>query len=464
MAKDLDSIGTPAAEQGDITLDTLFNTGVGADRKPPTEPANKGEQGEQGDDGKKPPTDKKDQGTEGSSGATGQEGTDSKSDADVNEETKAKVKNTFAKFADDSDLSDEDRGLRQQLLETYKGEGFNENGDIVDKDGNVVKSFDDVYNDVLSEEDQKFDDDGNLIDDDGKIIKTKAQLDAEKSYVNKLAQETGYEFKDENGNPKTYADNEEGLQEFVDDLVNVRLQEQQEQFFSQNPTLAEISKHLLTGGTLEDFQQSVDYDKIDVDNLTETQKLAYIEKSFKVKGFNDARIQANLQRVKDGNQVDEELKFAFEDLKAHEKAVSEERDAKLQEQIAQQERENAAYWNEVQQTITQGKVKELTIPEQDKVGFFEYLARPVKNNLSQAMLDRKGEDIPTTLMFDYLRYKGYDLSKLVDSKAKTTKVNSLRDLIARASKVGKGDFTSTKGASSSKKNKAEDLTIDQLLG
>jgi len=459
MATDLSKANDPGsgADAGELTLDAVLGTGVGADRQQP--PAKKDEDT---DDPKSTPDNKKD--NEATSGSTGQEDQDSKDDAAINEETKEKVKTTFSKYADDSDLSAEDKSLRQQLLETYKGEGFNANGDIVDKDGNVVKAFDEVYDDILNEEEQQFDDEGNLVDDDGKVLKTKAELDAEKSYVNKLAQESGYELKDENGNPKTYADDEKGLQEFVGDLVNVKLQEQQQQFFNQNPLLAEVSKHLLTGGSLEDFQESVDYDKIDIKNLTETQKLAYIEKSFKVKGFNDARIQANLQRIKDGNQVDEELKFAFEDLTAHEKEVSDKRDAMLQAQVEEQERKQEAYWNDVQETITQGKVGDLTIPDQDKVGFFEYLARPVKDNLSQAMVDRQSEDIPTTLMFDYLRYKGYDMSKLVDSKAKTKQVTRLRDLVARASKVGKGDFTSTKGASSSKKTDAANLTIDQLLG
>ena len=115
--------------------------------------------------------------------------------------------------------------------------------------------------------------------------------------------------------------------EFANDVAEHKAMERQNNFISSNPTLMEVAKHLLAGKPLDTFQQTVDYSKVDTAKLSEAEKIAYIKQSFKLKNYSDERIAINIKRIKDGSQVDDELKFALGDLKDHQKEIAEQRQA-----------------------------------------------------------------------------------------------------------------------------------------
>ena len=57
--------------------------------------------------------------------------------------------------------------------------------------------------------------------------------------------------------------NLQGWKQLAQDIASIELEEFKNSFFESNPILREVSKHLLSGGKLEDFNNPVDYTKVD---------------------------------------------------------------------------------------------------------------------------------------------------------------------------------------------------------
>ena len=74
----------------------------------------------------------------------------------------------------------------------------------------------------------------------------------------------------------------------------------------------------------------------------------------------------------------------------------------------------------------------IQITKRDKGEFFDYLSVPVtREGYTQRDLDHAEADMDIKLAIDYLMYTGFDLSSLIDSKAKTQTAKSLKERISR---------------------------------
>lgn len=406
----------------EVNLDTILGTGENTDRKPtevvenPVEVINDGSGDDKSTviDGVKP--------TEGEQ---------------TTNEKEVSIDNLFETFQDVnvSNLSEEDKQTRQDLLDKFKGVSFDNNGNMLDDKGEVVKTKEDLVN-YANEGD-------------------------EQPYINELIGAFDYEFVDEDGKPKVYEDSTEGIKQFVTDSVLHQLEEFKSRFFNQNPELAEISKHLLSGGSIKDFKEPIDYSKIDVTTLSTDQKLQKIRESLQVKNVADEQIQSYLDLVKGSNIVDAEVGKALKVLTAHDKDASIARDAKYQQTIEDNNKRVEEHWNKVETTITQGKLGNIEIPKEDRQAFNDYVSLAVtEDGKSQDMLDKAKEGLDQTLVSAYYRFKGYDLEKLVNNKVKQQKVQSLRDRIKRSDSIKATPINDT---SKSKTSGGKDVSIDTLL-
>ncbi|WP_406672419.1 hypothetical protein, partial [Natronospira sp.] len=82
------------------------------------------------------------------------------------------------------------------------------------------------------------------------------------------------------------------------------------------------------------------------------------------------------------------------------------------------------------------------VPSKDKNAFFEYLATPVEDGKSKAMLAHENADLETRLAVDYLLFKGFNLSDIVSRKAKDENAKTLRERM-KSAKVNKKKETNT---------------------
>lgn len=436
----------------DITLDHVLNTGANADRTPIETPETKDKDKD------------KDKSTspDNSSTPDGDNSKDTPKTTINTEENKDKFKTLITSLKNVEGLSEDKVSIRAQLLSKYTGENFDDEGNIIDKDGNIVKSFEDIITDLDKEETVTLDAKGNQIDKDGNILKTKAEIAAENSIVNKMHASSEYEFLDDNGETKVYSDDEKGLNEFTNDVAEQKFNEYRDRFIAQNPVLIEVAKHLLTGNDLSTFNQSVDYSKIDKKTLSDDEKLAYIKKSFEVKQLPKTQIDNLLTLIKDGNTIDKDFDIALTSLTEADKAQKDARDAAYQASVKADQEAVEAHWNKVNDIIINNKTELVKIPKADQKEFFDYMATAVNDKgQSQAMVDASKESLERQVELAYLRFKGFNFDSIVNQKVNQKRVESLKDLMTRSANIKEtpindGNSTQTSGDI--------DVNISTLLG
>ena len=98
----------------------------------------------------------------------------------------------------------------------------------------------------------------------------------------------------------------------------------------------------------------------------------------------------------------------------------------------------------------------ITVPNREKSKFFDYISTPVtKDGRTQRDLDHSQAEIETKLAIDYMMYKGFDLSKLVEKKAKTQNAKSLKERISR-------NEERVKSAQGRQRRKGKQVDLDDL--
>ena len=119
---------------------------------------------------------------------------------------------------------------------------------------------------------------------------------------------------------------------------------------------------------------------------------------------------------------------------ALEKAQKEERNTAMEgqrQQLAEQQKQTKEFWDGVYDTIDKSnEFKGISVPEREKSKFYDYLSTPVtKEGYTQRDLDHTNSEMDVKLAIDYLMFKGFNLDKLIDKKARTKSTQNLKDKI-----------------------------------
>jgi hypothetical protein len=331
--------------------------------------------------------------------------------------------------------------------------------------------------------DYTIDAEGNAIAADGTVFRTATELaeliaqnGSEPSVLNQLQTRFGSDFKDENGNPIVFDDNEEGIAAYVETVVQSRVKEAQtaaiNNLFETYPQVEQVINHLKLNGTLDDFVEIPDRSQITVSKDNEEQQAAFIREEWKLSG-----------KKGDVNKFIDYCKNAgilYDTAVESKEAVDSIYESRLAEQKAQVEAKEAAaaaeekaYWDNVEKTISKGELLGYSIPEQiqcNKDGkkvmlsrrdFLKYVSTPVDNEGNTAyMLDEAKVDSNARMQDDllkaFLRFTGGDYASLVGMAVNKQKVLSIRTTAAQT--TGKRTVIIN-----SKGNNSKTVDNDQLV-
>ena len=331
--------------------------------------------------------------------------------------------------------------------------------------------------------DYTIDAEGNAIAADGTVFRTAielaeliAQNGSEPSVLNQLQTRFGSDFKDENGNPIVFDDNEEGITSYVETVVQSRVKEAQaaaiNNLFETYPQVEQVINHLKLNGTLNDFVEIPDRSQITVSKDNEEQQAAFIREEWKLSG-----------KKGDVNKFIDYCKNAgilYDTAVESKEAVDSIYESRLAEQKAQVEAKEAAaaaeekaYWDNVEKTISKGELLGYSIPEQiqcNKDGkkvmlsrrdFLKYVSTPVDSEGNTAyMLDEAKVDSDARMQDDllkaFLRFTGGDYASLVGMAVNKQKVLSIRTVAAQT--TGKRTVIIN-----SKGNNSKTVDNDQLV-
>lgn len=324
---------------------------------------------------------------------------------------------------------------------------------------------------------------GNAIAADGTVFRTATELaeliaqnGSEPSVLNQLQTRFGSDFKDENGNPIVFDDNEKGIASYVETVVQSRVKEAQaaaiNNLFETYPQVEQVINHLKLNGTLDDFVEIPDRSQITVSKDNEEQQAAFIREEWKLSG-----------KKGDVNKFIDYCKNAgilYDTAVESKEAVDSIYESRLAEQKAQVEAKEAAaaaeekaYWDNVEKTISKGELLGYSIPEQiqcNKDGkkvmlsrrdFLKYVSTPVDSEGNTAyMLDEAKVDSDARMQDDllkaFLRFTGGDYASLVGMAVNKQKVLSIRT--AAAQTTGKRTVIIN-----SKGNNSKTVDNDQLV-
>lgn len=331
--------------------------------------------------------------------------------------------------------------------------------------------------------DYTIDAEGNAIAADGTVFRTATELaeliaqnGSEPSVLNQLQTRFGSDFKDENGNPIVFDDNEEGIAAYVETVVQSRVKEAQtaaiNNLFETYPQVEQVINHLKLNGTLDDFVEIPDRSQITVSKDNEEQQATFIREEWKLSG-----------KKGDVNKFIDYCKNAgilYDTAVESKEAVDSIYESRLAEQKAQVEAKEAAaaaeekaYWDNVEKTISKGELLGYSIPEQiqcNKDGkkvmlsrrdFLKYVSAPVDSEGNTAyMLDEAKVDSDARMQDDllkaFLRFTGGDYASLVGMAVNKQKVLSIRT--AAAQTTGKRTVIIN-----SKGNNSKTVDNDQLV-
>ena len=288
--------------------------------------------------------------------------------------------------------------------------------------------------------DYTIDAEGNAIAADGTVFRTATELaeliaqnGSEPSVLNQLQTRFGSDFKDENGNPIVFDDNEEGIAAYVETVVQSRVKEAQtaaiNNLFETYPQVEQVINHLKLNGTLDDFVEIPDRSQITVSKDNEEQQATFIREEWKLSG-----------KKGDVNKFIDYCKNAgilYDTAVESKEAVDSIYESRLAEQKAQVEAKEAAaaaeekaYWDNVEKTISKGELLGYSIPEQiqcnkdgkkvmlSRKDFLKYVSTPVDSEGNTAyMLDEAKVDSDARMQDDllkaFLRFTGGDYASLV---------------------------------------------------
>lgn len=409
------------------------------------------------------------QGQQGA-GQQGQQGQQGNGNPDTNPDTNADT---------NANNGNGNSNTGNQAQQGQKGQVDNQQQDL--SMGEVKLSEGDTVN--VDGVDYTIDAEGNAIAADGTVFRTATELaeliaqnGSEPSVLNQLQTRFGSDFKDENGNPIVFDDNEEGIAAYVETVVQSRVKEAQtaalNNLFETYPQVEQVINHLKLNGTLDDFVEIPDRSQITVSKDNEEQQAAFIREEWKLSG-----------KKGDVNKFIDYCKNAgilYDTAVESKEAVDSIYESRLAEQKAQVEAKEAAaaaeekaYWDNVEKTISKGELLGYSIPEQiqcnkdgkkvmlSRKDFLKYVSTPVDSEGNTAyMLDEAKVDSDARMQDDllkaFLRFTGGDYASLVGMAVNKQKVLSIRT--AAAQTTGKRTVIIN-----SKGNNSKTVDNDQLV-
>lgn len=325
-------------------------------------------------------------------------------------------------------MTQEEVEERDKLYAIYGVVGYDANRNLLDKDGKPVLMYSHLEK-YLSTGELPINNEGKLVFADGSIVEGVQYT----SYVDEANSVIRDEFGFEISNLQEInqiENEEERKQALYKTIVHDSQVAGVQSFLENNPTINEFYTHLRLGGTADSFKgRGIDYEKIDIEKLGDADKLGLVKDLYNMKNLSIPDNYLKFVQT-DANALNEAASDAIKELATHKREIDKENQIRLQEQQAEETKRVNSYWNEVKQVVDKGTLLDTyNIPEKEKDTFFKYLSAPIKNGLSQDMIDEDNITQEERLLLSYIRFKGKNISEFINSRTSTAITNRRRDAL-----------------------------------
>ncbi len=283
---------------------------------------------------------------------------------------------------------------------------------------------------------------GDLVNDKGEVVKKKGTFDYDEktgqvSYTESSTQqllsyyrENGIAFKDETGNDIEFDDSVESLNKINDIVVEQKSKKVINDFLAQSPVIKEYILHKSAGGDDNSFftrkTQVINYENIAYPESDVANRRNVI-KDLLTKVYGNPQDIANdmIDAYEAGGKLNDKYTEALNKLKDWQKANETKANEDNQKLIDARNQQVQDYWNKVNTAVKGGNLGLISIPENERDGFYNFLSTPVNGNESLADVKIKELDINKQLILDYLVYKDFNIDSLIKVKALSLQAEKL---------------------------------------
>lgn len=222
-------------------------------------------------------------------------------------------------------------------------------------------------------------DNGNLVDDKGNVFKEakdvaewlksvdiKDEADAESLTLSAIQEAVGITVTDENGKTVEFANTPEGVNAYIDSVINLRSSELQQaainRLYQDNPLLKQFQDYVQLKGTPRGFGELPDRSGIKLDKNNEAQLVAVIKmaaEEFGNKSLNDNYIKY----LRDSGGLYDEATAQLAALVDKDKTYRKEIETQAAAQREAESKRVKDYWENVNRIITSRAIGGYKIPE-----------------------------------------------------------------------------------------------------
>lgn len=274
---------------------------------------------------------------------------------------------------------------------------INNNGDLVDEEGNIFKNAEDI---------------AKWLKDNGVNDNT----NDESISIDSIKEAIGLDLTDENGNPIEFTNDAEGVKSYVESVINHRsndiAQGAVNRLFAENPMLKQFIDYVQVTGTPRGFGDIPDRSGIKLDRDNERQLEAIIRmaaQEFGNKSINDNYIKY----LKDSGALYDEARTQLEALVGKDKAYKQEIERQAQAAREQEQQEINEYWKSVSDAISKRVINGYKLPESITREFNGQKITLTLNDFYNYLADAREVDDSGVRMTGYQR----DLNRLSNEEA-----------------------------------------------
>lgn len=302
-----------------------------------------------------------------------------------------------------------------------------ENGNLLDKNGNIFKEAKDVK---------------SWLDEFENITET----DKDNISLNSIQEAIGIQITDDNDKPIEFENNPEGIKAYIDAVIETAKEEHYETaintLYKNYPILNDVlNYYIANGNSLEGFGEIPDRSNIVIDDTNEAQQEAIIRTAWKERG-QKGDVDGYISYLKSSGTLfataKEELTALQESDKQYRDELAAEAERKEEKRIKKLEK----YWNSVHDVIKSRTIAGYQIPESIIINrngqklsvtpedFYNYIYRVDKDGKSAYEHDLENETPESRrddeILRAYLKFVGGNYSNLVEMAINKEKVNKLK--------------------------------------
>ena len=275
--------------------------------------------------------------------------------------------------------------------------------------------------------------------------------------IDDIIKRTGLEFDEEE--LQGIDDTEDGIAELAERIAAKRAEQQLSDYLEKHPMTRQLLEFEAMGGDPEQFKQvffpEVDYTKIELKEEDADLQKNIIRNSLRMKGFQDERINRNLEMYEDNGMLFDEAKDALGELGNIQEYQRQQLLEQQQQNYQQMQQQAQQMWNTISETIQKSdSLNNIPLPKKDKSKFIDFITPDARTGYSKRDEVANNLTLEDQLTLDLILYHGLDsFSNIIDNRTKTSEVRSIKERLKRSKSQNK----TTKTVKSPKQASVDDL-------